>query len=85
MEKSLIRTIARLLVFIGAINWGLIGISYFAATNLNIVSMATSMFPPLEAVVYILVGLSGVYLILPGKKPKCTIKKSHFIRNGFFV
>lgn len=47
----MIRTIARLLVFVGAINWGLIGISYFASTNLNIVSMLVGALPVVEAVV----------------------------------
>ena len=67
MEKSAIRSIARLLVFVGSINWGLIGISYFSGTDLNIVGMVVGSIPMLEAIVYILVGLSGIYLILPGK------------------
>ena len=45
------------LVVVGAVNWGLIGL-----LNLNVVGMLFGMWPMLERVVYIAVGLSGVYL-----------------------
>lgn len=64
----MIRSVARLLVFIGSLNWGLVGISYFASTNLNIVNMIVGAYPMVEAIVYILVGLSGLYLVIPGKR-----------------
>lgn len=64
----MVRTVARLLVFVGALNWGLVGISYFAASNLNLVNMLVGAYPMVEAIVYLLVGLSGLYLVAPGKK-----------------
>jgi uncharacterized protein len=67
MEKSAIRSVARLLVFIGAVNWGLVGASHFAGSDLNVVSLLVGSFPVVEAIVYILVGLSGLYLVVPGK------------------
>lgn len=47
------------LVIIGAINWGLI-----AAFQLNLVDQIFGTVPVLERLIYILVGLSGVYLVL---------------------
>ncbi len=45
------------LVVVGAINWGLVGLADF-----NLVSMLFGAGSGLEKIVYILVGLSGVYL-----------------------
>lgn len=67
MEKSMVRNVAKLLVFVGSINWGLVGISHFAGNDLNVVTMLLGSWPVVEAIVYILVGLSGIYLIIPGK------------------
>jgi len=67
MEKSMVRSISKLLVFVGAINWGLVGIDFFTGNDLNVVTMLLGAWPAVEAIVYILVGLSGIYLLLPGK------------------
>lgn len=53
--------IAWLLVLIGALNWGLIGIGYFLQSNLNVVNLLVGSWPVVEAIVYVLVGLSAVY------------------------
>ena len=47
------------LVIIGALNWGLIG-----AFKYNLVGMIFGSISVLETLIYILVGLSGVYLLL---------------------
>lgn len=49
--------VAFLLVVVGAVNWGLVGIA-----NFNLVDMILGGVG-LTKIVYILVGLSGVYLI----------------------
>ena len=49
--------VAFLLVIVGALNWGLMGLF-----NVNLVSMVVGAWPMLERVVYILVGLSAVYI-----------------------
>lgn len=54
---------ALLLVIIGALNWGLEGLGYFLNTNLNVVNLILGGIPSLEALVYLLVGLAGLYLI----------------------
>lgn len=63
----MVRNVAKLLVLLGSINWGLVGISYFSGGDLNVVTMVLGSWPALEAVVYILVGVSVLYLLLPGK------------------
>lgn len=54
------------LVWIGAINWGLIG-----ALNFNLVSSLLGTWPTVERIVYILVGLAAVMMLLKGKCKMC--------------
>ncbi len=56
--------IAKILLVIGGVNWGLIGIGYFLGTNLNIVNLILGSIPALEAIVYILVGISAVVKVV---------------------
>ena len=56
------------LIIIGAINWGLVGLSYFLQINLNVVNLIVGSIPVLEAIVYLLVGVSGILLLVPKKK-----------------
>ncbi len=44
------------LVTVGALNWGLVGLA-----NINLVESLLGSWPALVQIVYILVGLSGVY------------------------
>lgn len=53
-----------LLVVIGGLNWGLVGIS----PNYNLVAAIFGTWPIIEQVVYILVGVSTVYLVVTHKK-----------------
>jgi len=57
MKMSSVDWVAWVLVVVGAINWGLLGV-----TNLNLVTtvLGTSA---LTQVVYILVGLAGLYMV----------------------
>ena len=50
--------IALILATIGAINWGLIGLF-----NFNLVNAIFGGVPALEALIYIIVGLAGLWLI----------------------
>ncbi|MBT3293488.1 DUF378 domain-containing protein [Candidatus Peregrinibacteria bacterium] len=68
MEKSLVRTVARILVFVGALNWGLVGLGMLMNTDLNVVSMTVGGIPFVSEIVYVLVGLSALYLAIPGKR-----------------
>ena len=53
---------AWILVLIGALNWGLTGLGLWFDTNLNVVNLIFGSIEWLEALVYVLVGLAGVYL-----------------------
>lgn len=57
-------SVAKTLVYVGAINWLLIGLGYFFKSNLNVVNYILGPIPLLEAIVYILVGISALYLII---------------------
>jgi uncharacterized membrane protein YuzA (DUF378 family) len=58
MAKSVIDWIAYILVIIGAINWGLVGLGPW-----DLVEMIFGSIPTLAKVVYILIGLAGLWLI----------------------
>lgn len=60
--------IAFVLVIVGALNWGLVGVGHFVETNLNVVNLLVGTWPAVEAVVYILVGLSAVGMLFGCKK-----------------
>ncbi|MES2006781.1 MAG: DUF378 domain-containing protein [Patescibacteria group bacterium] len=53
------------LAVIGAVNWGLVGAGWLAGNaDWNVVHMLLGGSAQVEAVVYVLVGLSGLWLIL---------------------
>lgn len=60
------------LVIVGALNWGLMGLgALMGNSGWNVVNMVFGSWPMVENVVYLLVGLSGVWLLwakLSGKK-----------------
>lgn len=53
---KVIDTIALILIIIGAINWGLIGIF-----NFNLVEAIFGGFAIISKIIYILVGISGLW------------------------
>ena|GEM_PF-534512 len=71
-SMSSCRVPALVLVVIGALNWGLVGIGIFAGINLNVVNLILGGVAWLEAIVYLLVALSGIYLAFAG----CCCSKS---------
>lgn len=54
--------IAWWLLIIGGLNWGLVGIGGFAGANWNVVNLILGSAPSVEWIVYILVGLSALWL-----------------------
>ena len=50
--------VAYLLLFVGGLNWGLVGLF-----NFNLVMVVLGSWPMVVQVVYVLVGLSTVYLM----------------------
>jgi len=49
------------LVIVGAINWGLVGVGQFLDENWNVVNIIFEDFSNVEAGIYVLVGLAGLY------------------------
>lgn len=54
--------VAYVLVIVGALNWLLV------AFGLNLVTLLVGTWPMVEKLVYVLVGLSAVYMLLTYKK-----------------
>lgn len=67
MDKKMMHMVAFVLAMIGGINWGLVGL-----LNLNLVNALLGSWPGLERIVYVLVGVSAVY-ILATHKADCKI------------
>ncbi len=65
---KILHIIAFILLVIGGLNWGLVGIGDFLGANWNVVHLILGSLPALEWIVYILVGLSAVYLLFTHKK-----------------
>ncbi len=60
---KMLHMVAFLLTVVGGVNWGLVGLLDF-----NLVSAVVGSVPMAEKVVYILVGVSAVYLLMTHKK-----------------
>jgi uncharacterized membrane protein YuzA (DUF378 family) len=61
----MLHKVAGVLVVVGAINWGLVGLGWLVGgSDWNIVHMLLGQWMTVEAVVYLLVGLSGLSMLL---------------------
>ena len=60
--------IAAILVFVGALNWGLVGLFDF-----NLVSWIFGNWPVVERIVYVLVGLAGIMMLFICACKKCDL------------
>jgi uncharacterized membrane protein YuzA (DUF378 family) len=63
--------IASVLVYIGGINWGLVGVGMLAGSNWNVVEMLLGSWPVVLAIVYLLVGISTLIKIFGCPCKKC--------------
>jgi uncharacterized membrane protein YuzA (DUF378 family) len=64
--KCPVGCLAGILVIVGALNWGLVGLGWLVGNgaNWNLVNMLLGKWMQVEAVVYLLVGLAGVYKLV---------------------
>ncbi len=65
--------LADILLVVGGINWGLIGIGMLLGlgnNDLNIVNIVFGSMPALEAIIYVLVGISAIVKLFD-----CSCKK----------
>ncbi len=58
-KLNILDTIALILVIIGGLNWGLYAIS----PSFDLIAMILGAWPTLAQLVYLLVGISAIYLI----------------------
>ena len=67
---KILHIIAFILLAVGGLNWGLIGLSWLVGggANWNVVEMILGAGSTLSGIVYVLVGLSAVWLIIEHKK-----------------
>jgi uncharacterized membrane protein YuzA (DUF378 family) len=62
---------------VGAVNWGLVGLGNFFGGNWDLVQMLVGSWSVMVAnLVYVLVGVSAVYLVVTHKKTckECEVK-----------
>ena len=73
MNQKMLHMAAFVLMAVGAINWGLV-----ALINLDVVDILLGSMPPIKSVVYVIIALSGVYILATHKKDcrVCGSKKS---------
>lgn len=62
MHNKTVHMIAFILVIIGGINWLLVGLGVWELANLT-----DAISPMLTMIIYILVGISAIYLVLTHK------------------
>lgn len=63
MDKKMLHMAAFLLAMVGALNWGLIGL-----LDLNLVNVLLGSWPTVEKLVFVLVGVSAVYMLVTHKE-----------------
>ena len=65
---KVLHMIAFILLVVGGLNWGLVGLGGFFGGSWNVVHMILGSWPVLEWLVYVLVGLSALWLVFTHKK-----------------
>jgi uncharacterized protein len=66
--------IAKILLIVGGVNWGLVGLGMLlnASESWNVVNMLLGSVPVVEAIVYLLVGVAAVISIFGCKCKTCS-------------
>ena len=71
MKKCGVHTVGFIILFIGGINWGLVG-----AFQYNLVGELLGTWPTVVRIVYVLVGLSAIFALMEGKCKACKMTMS---------
>lgn len=74
---KILHAVAFILLVVGGLNWGLVGLGWWmGGANWNVVNLILGSWPTVEGLVYVLVGLSAVYLVVThGKTCKMCVGK----------
>ena len=65
---KLVHMVSFVLLLVGGLNWGLVGLGWWmGGADWNVVHMLLGAWPMVEGAVYVLVGLSAVYLAVEHK------------------
>ncbi len=76
-QKNSVAMAACILVLVGALNWGLVGLGWLAGgVDWNVVHMLLGKWMKVEAIVYVLVGVAGVYKLVMCSKGCCECQSS---------
>jgi uncharacterized membrane protein YuzA (DUF378 family) len=62
--KSPLAAISCILLVIGGLNWGLVGLGMLIGQPLNVVQLLLGQWPVVEAIVYLLVGISAIIHVI---------------------
>jgi uncharacterized membrane protein YuzA (DUF378 family) len=77
MKHKPLCLVVSILLFIGALNWGLVGIGGFLNMDLNVVDMLFGSFLLVANILYVLIGLAGIAFIVSFFRcPDCCSCKS---------
>jgi len=72
---KLLHMVSFVLLAVGGLNWGLVGAGWLMSdADWNVVHMLLGAWPVVEALVYVLVGLSALYLVFTHAKDCRTCK-----------
>ena len=71
---KILHKVAFILTIVGALNWGLVGLGSLFGFSGNIVNLLLGSWSAVENIVYILVGLSAIWLVIShrGECKMCT-------------
>jgi uncharacterized membrane protein YuzA (DUF378 family) len=73
---KIVHILAFILAIVGGLNWGLVGLGWLmGSADWNVVHMIVGSSMQLEAIVYVLVGISAVWLLIT-HKGECTACKA---------
>lgn len=62
-----------ILLVVGGLNWGLVGLGWWlGGTDWNVVHMVLGSWPMVEGLLYVLVGLSAVWMVV-NHKNECRV------------
>lgn len=54
-----------ILIIVGALNWGLVGLGWLVSgANWNVVNLLVGKWQKAEAIIYLIIGLAGLYKIV---------------------